>query len=173
MADLVARSPGAGHFPIAAGACRAVEAPWTEVHAVAPLSGREDEARAALGVWPEPGRWTRVGDRRVAWSGRGQAFVLGGVPDLPGAAVAEQSDAWCRVILSGPGAGEVLARLAPVDAAAMAPGEAVRTLLGHMGALILRTDEGWELMVFRSMAGTLAHDLGRAMRGVAARLAAR
>ena len=173
MTELAARGPGAGRFPIAAGAARAEEAPWTGIHAVAPFAGREDEVRAALGGWPEPGRWIEAGDRRIAWSGLGQALVLGDVPEVPGAAVVDQSDAWCRVVLAGPGAGDVLARLAPVDAAAMGPGEAARTLLGHMNALILRTEEGWELMVFRSMAGTLAHDLGRSMRGVAARLAAR
>lgn len=172
MADLIARSPGAGLFPIAAGGTALAECAWTPIHAVSPFRGREDAVRRALGGWPAPNRWTQAEGRRIAWSGRGQAFVLGEMPDLPDAAVAEQSDACCRVILSGPGAGDVLARLTPIDAAAMAPGEAARSLVGHMPALILRTDEGWELMAFRSMAGTLAHDLGRAMRGIAARMAA-
>ena len=172
MADLLARSPGAGRFPIAAGAARAAEVPWAPLHAVTPLSGREEDVRAALGAWPDPGRWVQAEGRRVAWSGRGQAFVAGALPDLPGAAVTDLSDAWCRVALSGPAAGDVLARLAPVDAAAMAPGTCARTLLGHMNAMILRDEAGGERMAFRSMAGTLAHDLSRAMRAVAARMAA-
>ena len=173
MADLSQATPGAGHFPLQSAGSRAVEAPWASLHAVFPLAGHADAVRGAFGGWPEPNRWIDADGRRLAFSGRGQAFVLGELPGgLEGAAVAAQSDAWCRVHLSGPAAAEVLARLTPVDVAAMAPGEAARTLLGHMSAHLLREEAGWELMVFRSMAGTLAHDLGRAMRMVAARRAA-
>ena len=45
-----------------------------------------------------------------------------------------------------------------------------RTLLGHMTASITRVDATtYDLMVFRSMAQTLVHDLTRAMKGIAAR----
>ncbi len=171
MDDLTATRPGAGHFPIVAAGTVAAEADWTPIHSAAPLDGGADGVADALGGWPEPGRWIDAGGRRIAWSGRGQAMILGAAPDLPGAALTDQSDAWCRVALTGPGAADVLARLVPVDAAAMAPGDAARTLVGHMMGLVLRTEAGFEIMVFRSMAGTLAHDLGRAMRAVAARRA--
>ncbi|MFW5881818.1 MAG: sarcosine oxidase subunit gamma, partial [Roseicyclus sp.] len=69
---------------------------------------------------------------------------------------------------------EVLARLTPIDLgeAAFAPGHAARTMLGHMSCLLLRLEaDRFGLMVFRSMAGTAAHELDRAMRLAAARAA--
>jgi sarcosine oxidase subunit gamma len=50
------------------------------------------------------------------------------------------------------------------------PGHAARTMLHHMTCTLMRTgDDAFEIMVFRSMAATAVHDLGTAMRSVAAR----
>ena len=87
------------------------------------------------------------------------------------AAVTDQSDAWIVVRLEGAGAEDVLARLVPIDlrGRAFPQDSAARTLLGHMSVGIVRVPGGFEIRAFRSMAGTLAHELGRAMRAVAAR----
>ena len=131
-------------------------------------------AGAALACgWPEPGRWIEGDGLRAVWSGRDAAMVVGARPEgLEGrAAVTEQTDAWVVVRLEGSGAGDVLARLVPVDLRerAFPEGSVARTLLGHASVLILRGGGAFEIWAFRSMARTLAHELGRAMRGVAAR----
>ena len=67
---------------------------------------------------------------------------------------------------------DILARLVPIDLRdqAFPDGAAARTLFGHMTAVLMRLGpEHYEVMVFRSMAGTLAHDLKDAMESVAAR----
>ena len=76
--------------------------------------------------------------------------------------------------LSGPDACAVLARLTPLDLrdAGLPVGGVARTMMNHMQAIIVRPlPEVYELAVFRSMAGTLAHELTEAMKAVAARAA--
>ena len=116
--------------------------------------------------------------RRALWWARGMAMVTGPRPEgLKGlAAVTEQSGAWVRVALTGEGAGDALARLVPVDLrpAVLPPGAVRRTLIGHIAGAVVGADGdheigGHEIWAPRSMAGTLAHDLARAMGMVAAR----
>ena len=128
---------------------------------------------ADVSLIPEPGQTRESDGRRALWSGRGQALVIGPRPDAPGAAVTDQTGAWVMIRLAGPGAADAMARLTPVDLrpAAFPEGAVARTLVGHMNALIARAEGGFDILAFRSMAGTLAHDLRRAMEGVAARAA--
>jgi heterotetrameric sarcosine oxidase gamma subunit len=66
----------------------------------------------------------------------------------------------------------VLARLCPVDSrlSAFPVGASLRTEAKHMMASISRLDEDrLQIMVFRSMARTLIHDLKTAMEAGAAR----
>ena len=174
MAELAALSPGVGVFPIERGGLRVVEAGPEGLWSVMPFAGRVDAVAAALPCgWPEPGRWVEGGGRRALWSGRGSALVTG--PRLEGldaiAAVVDQSDAWCVVRLEGVGAEDALARLVPLDLRkrAFPDGSATRTLLGHMTVGLARVSGGFEILAMRSMASTLAHELERAMGGVAAR----
>ena len=177
MGDLAARSAGAGQFPIEAGGARAAEIAPGGLWSVMPFRGRTEAVGRALPCgWPEAGRVVEAGGLRAIWFGREAAMVSGARPEgLDGlAAVADQSDAWVAVRLDGPAAGEVLARLVPIDLRerAFPEGAAARTQLGHMSVSILRAaGGGFEIRAFRSMAGTLAHELGRAMRAVAARRA--
>ena len=87
-------------------------------------------------------------------------------------AVVDQSDAWAVVSAKGPAVVDVLARLVPVDLrdGAMKRGHSIRTQVVHMNASVLKlgTDH-FQIMVFRSMAGTLVHDLKGAMAAVASR----
>jgi len=175
VADLVERTPCAGLLPLEKGDLTLREAPILPLHVIMPFRGGTG-ALADLGIGlPEPGRQVAFGAGHLRWFGRGCVLGLG--VDLPPgtdahAAVSDQSDGWARMVLEGPGAEAVLSRLVPVDL--RAPGFGVdatcRSLLGHMNASITRTsDTGFEIMVFRSMARTAVHELGRAMGHVVAR----
>lgn len=96
--------------------------------------------------------------------------MLGVVPRISGAAVTDQSDAWCCVEIVGAAVCEVLARVTPLDTRAMKRGHTARTLVQHINVVLTCTGKDrFEIMAMRSMAKTLVHDLERAMTGVAAR----
>lgn len=180
MARLIETDAFGDALPIVIGAARLEAAPAAPMHAILPFRGQEgalsDALRAAHGVgWPQPGRSEARGEVRIVWAGLDQSFLIGTVPDArlgQHAAIIDQSDAWASVLISGTDAREVLARLCPLD---LSPqifkrGHSARSLLGHMQASIQREGaDRYRLMVFRSMAGTLLHELQEAMTGVAAR----
>ncbi len=174
---LEARSPCAGLLPLRIGAVRAEEMPFQPITSVMPLAGQEKSVSSALSKQlgaglPEVGQIAEGKGTCVIWSGLGQYMVLGAeVAPIKGAALTDQSDAWAHVALEGPRARDVLARLVPMDLrdATFGEGAAARTLVQHMNAVLLRTGAArYEVMVFRSMAHTLVHDLKRAMEAVAA-----
>jgi methylglutamate dehydrogenase subunit D len=162
-------------LPLAIGDVRLGALDLGRLTSVAPFRGREAEVGAALGgALPPPGGLARVGEGRVLWSGIGQWFVQGPVPDLVGlAALSDQSDAWVGLQLSGPAAADVLARLAPLDLHpdAFPPGSVARTLLRHLACLLVAGADGFEILVMRSFARSAVHDLTGAMRAVAGRAA--
>jgi sarcosine oxidase subunit gamma len=182
VADLIAKSAANGLTPVTIGETHLTEAPQAPIWSIAPFRGRADALSTALkaahGVpFPEPGTMLRAGPIGIAWSGMDQAFLMGAVADpalAAHAALTDQSDGWAHLVLDGPHARTVLARCVPIDLSrgACPPGSARRTLVGHMPGLILHAGgDCFDLMVFRSMAGTAVHDLTRAMRAVAARAA--
>ena len=178
MSSLASLSPCAGHLPIRHGGLVLTEAMPARITQIAPLRDRDAELSAALRTmglgWPAPGRSHVRGEAGCLWSGRGQAFLVNADPaPLTGlAAIVDQSDGWAVMRLSGPGADEALARLVPVDLAGLARGQVARSLLGHMMALLRRTGaQELEVWVFRSMAATAVHEIGTAMRSLAARAA--
>lgn len=147
---------------------------------IAPFRGRQDRVaqvlKAAHGLdFPEPNRSSDAAGGRVIWFARGQVMLLGADPDpalAAHAALTDQSDAWAVVTLEGETAEDVLARLVPVDLrrAAFEIGHTLRAQVLHMNASITRIGaDCFQIMVFRSMAETLVHDLRSAMEGVAAR----
>lgn len=147
---------------------------------IAPYNGETGAVSKALkaahgAAFPAPGRCNPAKGGQVLWFGREMALLLGPTPDAAlakHAALTDQSDAWVSLRLSGQGAEDVLARLAPIDlrANAFPEGHTARSLLGHMNASITRSDaEGFLLLVFRSMTDTLLHELETAMENVAAR----
>lgn len=176
MARLIPLSPFDGLLPLTIGPWTLREAPIDRMWSVAPLAGQEEAVSRALPTgFPPPNRVLAEGGARAIWTGPGQALVTGDLPDLAGmAAVTDQSDAWAAARIEGPDVGEVLARLVPVDLAAevFGAGHTARTLVGHMTASVTRAGpDAFEIMVMRSMAVTLHHELQRAMTGVAARRA--
>jgi methylglutamate dehydrogenase subunit D len=94
------------------------------------------------------------------------------IPDLKSAvgdtaSVADQSDAYAILRLSGPALRETLAKLVPLDlhARAFRVGDVAASLAAQIGALLWRIDDGAdghpmvELAVYRSMAASLWHAL--------------
>lgn len=176
MARLIAKTPAEGLLPVTIGAVTLDEALPEAITSVTPLRGQDGAVARALGQpLPGPGETTTGPAGEMVWTGRGQAMLLGPAPGpVAGAGITDQSDAWAVLVLSGPGAADVLARLVPVDLreAAFAVGATARTLVGHMPASLTRTGaEAWRIMVFRAMARTAVHELSEAMRTVAARRA--
>lgn len=180
MASLIETTACEGLLPVATQDVTLGELPFACITSVAPFDGRQDAVAAALKAmglgWPGPGQSVRAGDAACLWAGRDQAFLIGAAPEgLAGiAALTDQSDGWARIHLEGPGAEAVLARLIALDLrpAAFPEGAVARTGLGHMMAVLLREGpQSFQIMVFRSMAGTAVHDLHQAMRAIAARAA--
>lgn len=180
MVELTARTPADGLLPIRVEPFHLIELDPGPMTVLAPFRGQGGPLGKALetahGVkLPAVNRTSHKGDARLIWFGREQYMLTGVAADTAlsdYAAITDQSDAWCAVELQGPGAEEVLARLMPVDlrASVFKRGHTVRSDLKHMMASVTRTGaDRLMVMVFRSMAATLVHDLKTAMEAVAAR----
>ena len=162
-------SPALGRAPLQIGGVRLTESDAGPLTSLAPFSG-------AQLPFPLPGPNAVIAHDggHLHWFGRDlyllQSVPLGGRP--LGAAVTDQSDAWAVFVIEGEGMFDVLARLVPIDLRphAFPTGRSTRTLIGHMHASIAKLqDDQFQLMVFRSMAATLWHELKVAMESVAAR----
>ena len=170
----------AGRAALTLAGVTLAEADLGQITSVAPFMG-QDKALAgalkALGLsFPAPNQVSSKGDARLVWTGRDQAFLIGAAPQgLDGlAALTDQSDGWAALRLDGPGAGDVLARLYPLDlrAAAFPVGRVARAPLNHMSSILMRPGpQSFEMLVFRSMARTAWHEAEVAMRALAARAA--
>lgn len=180
MVDLIARMPCKGLLPLEIGGVVLRELDIGQMTTMMPFKGQEvpvaDILKSAHGVdFPAPNRTSEKAGCRVIWFARGQVLLMGTDPDpaLTGhAALTDQSDAWAVVALDGAKAEDVLARLVPVDLRGntFKIGHTLRTQVSHMNASVTRTGaDTFQIMVFRSMAATLVHDLRSAMEGVAAR----
>jgi heterotetrameric sarcosine oxidase gamma subunit len=178
VARLIEITPCAGLLPKIAGSMVLSELPFARMTSVAPFKGKSRALGAALKAmglgWPDPGQSRRSGDAAILWSGMDQAFLIGPDPaPLAGlAALTDQSDGWARIRLKGPGAEAALARLVPLDLrpGVFAEGQVARTGLNHMMLLIARSGpDSFDLMVFRSMAGSAVHELHQSMEAVVAR----
>lgn len=182
MVELTALTPCNGILPINTGETTLSEVDPGRITALMPFKGQQaaltEALQAAHGLrFPEPGQVTVAEGASCVWTARGQAFLMGPEPDdslAHHAAVTDQTDAWTVVLLAGLDAEAVLARLVPLDLrlSAFPEGAAARTLCQHMTVNICRRAEGLQIMAFRSMARTLAHDIGEAMASVAGRRAA-
>lgn len=179
MVDLVATSPCAGLLPLRIGRQLAEEVDLGVLTLVTAMKGRAKSLQVAMQsahgiVPPGPGHSTGRAGNRAIWFGRGQVLLAGpepgeGLRDV--SCLTDQSDAWACVALEGPRAEDVLARLVPVDmrVSAFPLGATARTQIGHMNGSVTRLGETrFLLMVFRSVAATLVHDLDGAMQSVAA-----
>lgn len=173
MVDIIVKKPCEGLLPVTAGTSTLTEVNIADAWSIAPFDGRRDATAAALKKLglslPGVGEYVENGEKSILWIGDGQWLVFGiaDLPPLP-AAVTNQSDGWACVRIDG-AAIDVLARLAPVDLR-HAEGHVLRTLVGHMSAIVIGRSGGvFDVMVMRSMAATLVHELTVAAKGVAAR----
>lgn len=180
MADFKVQTPCTGLLPVTVGDLRLTEVVPGRMTSLAPYRGATGALSAAMQVahgvaLPEPGRMTGQGATRALWLGRELALLIGPEPDeslAVHAALTDQSDAWAVVQLDGRQAVEILARLCPLDLreAVFAPGHTARTDVAHMAGSVSRLGpQTWQIMVFRSMAATLLHEVEIAMFRVAAR----
>jgi sarcosine oxidase subunit gamma len=180
VAELIALSPAGAALPKRIGAVTLTEAPFAPMTGISPHAGEVAQVSAALEAahglaLPGPGRMLSGAGIEVLWFGRNRWLLIGAAPGdglAAHAALTDQSDAWVSVIVQGAAGVDVLARLVPVDLRprAFAEGSVIRTELFHMPAAIARTGaEDLRVMCFRSMAGTLVHDLVTAAEAVAAR----
>lgn len=145
---LTATSPFATcELPLTAGALSLAEYPIERMWSVA-----ADTAPTAEAIRADHAHW----------------FVFG---DRPEGRVTDQSDGWAALDLTGSGWEEVLARLCPLDPAAIAPGSAQRSEVGHLMALVVGIEGGVRIFVMRSFARHLHHEVAIAMRSVAAQAA--
>jgi sarcosine oxidase subunit gamma len=174
--SLTATLPCAGLLPLTIGTVTATEEVPDHLTALAPAKGLGAALKSAHGLdLPAPGRATGTDAARAIWFGRAHVLLMGPAPGpalADHAALTDISDGWAVVRLDGAGAAQVLSRLTPIDLRAQVfqPGHTARTELYHMQASITRLDtDSFLIMVFRSMAKTLVHDLKTAMEGVAAR----
>lgn len=173
MIELASYSPFAAmRLPLAHGATRLSAIGPQRVTAISPYPGQTEAVAALLGGFPAPGE-VRADMLRLVWAGHGTALAFG--EDLPAglgevAALVDQSDGWAGVVLEGEDAQAVLARLVAIDLRALPAPASVRSLLGHLPLLMVKESAArFEIWSYRSMAGSLVHELERAMRNVAAR----
>ncbi len=180
MGELIAKTPCEGLLPLNVGAISLHEVDAGAIYSVTPFKGHREALsqvlKSAHGMTcPAANRATGKAGARAIWFGHSAIMLVGPTPDaslFEHAAIVDQSDAWAVVRLEGAGAEDVLARLVPVDLrpAHFKRGHTARSLLFHMTASITPVgDTAFQIMVFRSMVGSLVHDLKRAMEGVAAR----
>lgn len=180
MAELLAKSACEGLLPLTVGALSLSESAPAALTTLAPYRGQQqalDKAMtAAHGLgFPAVQSSTQTKGARAIWFGRDLALLIGPEPAAElaqHAALTDQSQGWAVVELTGEGAADVLARLCPVDLrlSAFPVGASLRTEAKHMMAAISRLDEDrFQIMVFRSLARTLHHDLKTAMEARAAR----
>jgi sarcosine oxidase subunit gamma len=180
VVDLKPITPLNSIVPLTIGTVTFGEIDAGPLTSVSPYNGQSKKLSEALKTahgmaMPAPNRTTGKEGARALWFGREQALLMGFEPDKAlekHAALTDQSDAWAVAYLKGAQASDVLARLTPIDLrdSHFKRGHTARSDLMHMNASITRTGaDSYMIMVFRSMAQTLLHDIQTAMEGVAAR----
>ena len=110
---------------------------------------------------------------RVIWAGHRHWFVEGTTTEVLGAvpaAIVDQSDGWIAFDLLGADACDVLARLCPLDLSpdTFAVGQVARSEVAHVMGCILAVDDGFQVMVMRSVALDVIKHVKQAMRSISA-----
>ena len=100
--------------------------------------------------------------------GMNQFLFLGDKIKMKEAAFTDQSDAWTILLLTGDKAADVMDRLCPADTRSLINGDVIRSMIGHMSAIVEKTGSGFQLMVFRAFAETVLHEVCNSMRSVTA-----
>ena len=182
--SLISAPPLAGYDETLGGIrLRAPEA-VAIVSVALPLGGEaaaEQAVTAGYGAaLPEVGQSVIAGDARLVRLGADQGFVIFNhtEPDaeavvtgkLQGAAyTTDQTDVWVALEISGARCREALERICPLDLHpdAFAVDRAARTVMEHLGVLIIRTgEEAYLLLSASSSAESFRHALHQSMMNV-------
>lgn len=153
-------------LPVIIGALTLRDAQPDIITAISPFKGQEAAVKKALGAWVEVGESAQTKHGRLVWSGQGQAFLFGKA-EIEGAACVDISDGWVCFALEGAGAYRVLERLAPIDLRNAKLGASFRTQLGHLMAMIIVTETGFEIGVMSSFAVSAKHEIESVMESLA------
>ncbi|WP_397542827.1 sarcosine oxidase subunit gamma family protein [Roseovarius salis] len=184
--SLVSAPPLAG-VDKSIGAVRIMTPKHLAIVAIAlPLGGEsaaDTAVQSAYGLTlPPPGESAETGKgETLVRLGEDQAFVLferaapdaeAVVRDKLGEAVyvTDQTDSWCVLEMSGAGCRTALERICPIDLnpEAFGRGDAARTVMEHLGVLVLRTGtDSYLLLSASSSAGSFLHMLETSARNVA------
>ena len=179
VVKLIAQNPLSDALPQAIGSVTFTACTPDKITSIAPFQRQSKTVSDALNAavlmrFPNPNRMLQSQAGRLIWAGNGMALLFdANAPSLAGlAATTNQSDAWAIIRMEGTQVEDVLARLVPIDLSksAFKVGHTARTMIAHMTGSVTRIGpKAFEVMVMRSMATTLLHDLTRAAKGVAAR----
>ncbi|PQV56804.1 sarcosine oxidase subunit gamma [Defluviimonas denitrificans] len=139
-------------------------------------------AKALFGIdLPAPGQSAAGPVWTLIWTGPDQWFaeapfathedIAAIAKDALGdtASVTEQTDGWVRFDIEGPTAVDMMERLCPLPARRMKTGAASRSIIEHMGSLVICRAEGRHFSVIapRSFAGSMHHALMASARSIA------
>ena len=181
MFKLYAKSPFEGLLPRLIGSVEIRECITEYVTLVDIPLGREDQVCSVLkrnhGITlPKVNKSTgQIGRCCLSFGGRYLLIGLKPCSDLANVGrLTDVSDGFAILHAEGEEIEAVLARLVPINLckSVFKIGDTAKTLVQHMQASITKTSEkNFQIMVFRSMAYTLVHDLVRAMDSIAYRVA--
>lgn len=152
------------------------------VSVAVPLDGEPALKKAlesAFGLaFPRPTASTEAGEMRAIRSAPDQLMLLfrHATPDaeplvqrkLGGKGyTTDLTDVWVALEISGPNTAAALERVCLLDTAEMPRGAAARTVVEHMGAMIVRLDaDGFLLLAARSSARSFLHAIETSYRNV-------
>lgn len=165
------------------GANRIVERADLALVSVAVPHGGEDALAAAVRAgcglaMPSPTQSSATGEMRAIRTAPDQVLLVfpHAMPDaervvqnkLSGAGyTTDQTDAWVVLDISGPDTRKALERLCMLDLDEFSDGTAARTVMEHLGAILVRLDaERFFLMSARSSAGSFLHAIETSYRNV-------
>lgn len=138
----------------------------------AQISQVSDALKSRCGLtWPDVGQSTTSADTTALGLQYSQIFLLNEMNDSDHAVLAadlshnalitDQSDSWVSVKISGERVRDVLERICPIDLHpdVFTDGSVARTVMEHLGVLMLRQDNTFLLMSARSSADSFLHTL--------------
>lgn len=162
-----------------------VENPDLALASVAARQDREDDCRQGLETLlgypaPAPGKATPQSEISAMWLGPEQWMLSAPLATHElladvvahrlgeSASVTEQNDAWACFDIHGPGLNDLFERLCPAPVRKMTEGDAQRTVIEHIGCLliILQAGNAARLLGPRSSADSLHHALKTAARSI-------
>ncbi len=173
VVKLYSKSPLENLSEIEIGLLKVEEINLENIMTIQPFKGKAKSVsktlnkRLGLGL-PEVGKSVNHKHNAVMWIGMGQFLLVGEKIEIKEAALTDQSDAWTILSLTGDKTADVMDRLCPVDTRVLKTGDVVRSMIGHMSAIIEKTEAGFKLMVFRAFAKTLLHEVCNSMKSVTA-----